>query len=79
MWYIIGIIVVLLMLSTLRVVKEYERGVIFFLGKCKGIRGPGLVSDNFEQMTQIIANHHHGHSVAENYFQKITFRWMLQA
>jgi len=23
--------------------KEYERGVIFFLGKCTGVRGPGLI------------------------------------
>ncbi len=42
MYYALGIIVVLLLLS-LRVVKEYERGVIFFLGKCTGIRGPGLI------------------------------------
>ncbi|MFA5888908.1 MAG: SPFH domain-containing protein [Candidatus Paceibacterota bacterium] len=42
MYYALGIIIVLLLLS-LRVVKEYERGVIFFLGKCTGIRGPGLI------------------------------------
>ncbi len=54
MYYSIGVIVVLLMLS-LRVVKEYERGVIFFLGKCKGIRGPGLILliPIFEQMTRV--------------------------
>ena len=54
MYYIIGIIVFLLLLS-LRVVKEYERGVIFFLGKCKGIRGPGLIIlvPIFEQMTRV--------------------------
>ena len=40
-YYIIGA-VVLLVLSSLRVLKEYERGVIFFLGRCTGIRGPGL-------------------------------------
>jgi regulator of protease activity HflC (stomatin/prohibitin superfamily) len=54
MYYILLIIVVLLILS-LRVVKEYERGVIFFLGKCKGIRGPGLIIliPIFEQMTRV--------------------------
>lgn len=54
MYYVIGIIVFLL-LSSLRVVKEYERGVIFFLGKCKGIRGPGLIIlvPIFEQMTRV--------------------------
>jgi regulator of protease activity HflC (stomatin/prohibitin superfamily) len=54
MWYIMIIIIVLLALS-LRVVKEYERGVIFFLGKCKGTRGPGLIFliPIFEQMTRV--------------------------
>ena len=42
MVYIIIVVVVLLLLS-LRVVKEYDRGVIFFLGKCTGVRGPGLI------------------------------------
>jgi regulator of protease activity HflC (stomatin/prohibitin superfamily) len=37
---IIVIVVILLALS-LKVVKEYDRGVIFFLGKCTGVRGPG--------------------------------------
>ncbi|MEI6843240.1 MAG: SPFH domain-containing protein [bacterium] len=54
MWYIIIIVLVILAMS-LRVVKEYERGVIFFLGKCKGIRGPGLIIlvPIFEQMTRV--------------------------
>lgn len=54
MWYIVAIVVVLLALS-LRVVKEYERGVIFFLGKCTGTRGPGLIFliPIFEQMTRV--------------------------
>ena len=29
--------------SSLKVLKEYERGVIFFLGKCTGIKGPGVI------------------------------------
>ena len=36
-------VIVLLLASSLRVVKEYDRGVIFFLGKCTGVRGPGLI------------------------------------
>ncbi len=53
--YIIIILLVLLVVSSLRVVKEYERGVIFFLGKCTGIRGPGLILliPIFEQMTRV--------------------------
>ena len=42
MAYIIIVAIVLVLLS-LRVVKEYDRGVIFFLGKCTGVRGPGLI------------------------------------
>lgn len=52
--YIIVVAVVLLGLS-LRVVKEYDRGVIFFLGKCTGVRGPGLIIlvPILEQMTKV--------------------------
>ncbi|MBA3733532.1 SPFH domain-containing protein [Patescibacteria group bacterium] len=55
MTYIILVIVLFLLMSSLRVVKEYERGVIFFLGKCKGIRGPGLIIliPIFEMMTRV--------------------------
>ena len=54
MYYIILVIVVLIFLS-LRIVKEYDRGVIFFLGKCTGVRGPGLIIliPIFEQMTKV--------------------------
>jgi regulator of protease activity HflC (stomatin/prohibitin superfamily) len=40
---------------SLRVVKEYDRGVIFFLGKCTGVRGPGLIIliPILEQMTKV--------------------------
>ena len=43
MFYYLAIIIVFLLLASLRVVKEYERGVIFFLGRCTGVRGPGLI------------------------------------
>ncbi len=36
------IIILLIILSGIRVVKEYERGVIFRLGKFEGVKGPGL-------------------------------------
>jgi regulator of protease activity HflC (stomatin/prohibitin superfamily) len=37
------------------VVKEYDRGVIFLLGKCTGVRGPGLILliPILEQMTKV--------------------------
>ena len=53
-WIAVGLVVVFFVFS-LRVVKEYDRGVIFFLGKCTGVRGPGLIIliPIFEQMTRV--------------------------
>ncbi len=55
MLYTIIFVVVVLLLLSLRIVKEYDRGVIFFLGKCTGVRGPGLIVliPIFEQMTKV--------------------------
>ncbi len=39
---VIVLILILLVLSGIRVVQQYERGVIFILGRCIGPRGPGL-------------------------------------
>jgi regulator of protease activity HflC (stomatin/prohibitin superfamily) len=36
-------IVAILLFKSIRIVKEYDRAVIFFLGKCTGVRGPGLI------------------------------------
>jgi regulator of protease activity HflC (stomatin/prohibitin superfamily) len=43
-WYWIGIALILLIFfaSAIRIVKEYERGVIFRLGRLIGAKGPGL-------------------------------------
>ncbi len=56
MAYIIIAAVAVFLLSGIRVVKQYERGVIFFLGKCNGVRGPGLiyVVPILERMTVIM-------------------------
>ncbi|RLI89607.1 MAG: slipin family protein, partial [Archaeoglobales archaeon] len=37
----LAVVVILFLLSAIRVVKEYERGVIFRLGRLVGARGPG--------------------------------------
>jgi len=37
------IIIVVLVILSIRVVTEYDRGVIFRLGKYAGVRGPGLI------------------------------------
>jgi regulator of protease activity HflC (stomatin/prohibitin superfamily) len=48
------VIIILFFVLSLRVVKEYDRGVIFFLGKVTGVRGPGLIIliPVLEQMTR---------------------------
>jgi len=53
-YYILAILLVII-LSGLRVVKQYERGVIFFLGKSVGVRGPGLIYivPIFERMIKV--------------------------
>ena len=42
-WVLIAIVVIVLLASAIRIVQEYERGVIFRLGRYVGVRGPGFV------------------------------------
>ncbi|MGJ0491264.1 slipin family protein [Methylobacter sp.] len=42
-WYIFGSILLVILISAFRVLREYERGVIFFLGRFYGVKGPGLI------------------------------------
>lgn len=37
------ILIVLLLFSAIKVLREYERGVIFFLGRFQRVKGPGLI------------------------------------
>lgn len=37
-----ALVVVLYLMASLKIVKEYERGVLFLLGRYQGLRGPGL-------------------------------------
>ena len=50
----IVIIAAIYALSSLRVLKQYERGVVFFLGRFEGVRGPGLtlILMPFQQMVR---------------------------
>jgi len=54
MYYIL-IALFFVLASGIRVIKEYERAVIFFLGKQKVVRGPGLIYlvPVFEQMVKV--------------------------
>jgi regulator of protease activity HflC (stomatin/prohibitin superfamily) len=40
---VLVLIILILLGSSIRIVQEYERGVIFRLGRCVGARGPGLI------------------------------------
>lgn len=55
MLYFIILILVILFFLSIRIVNEYERGVIFFLGRFTGVRGPGLILliPIFERMVKV--------------------------
>ena len=40
---IIAVLVLYILASSIRILKEYERGVVFRLGRMVGVRGPGLI------------------------------------
>ncbi len=49
------VLVTIVLLSSLKVMKEYERGVMFTLGRFTGVKGPGLVVviPALQQMTRV--------------------------
>ncbi|NLB59584.1 MAG: slipin family protein [Lentisphaerae bacterium] len=49
------IIVIFILVNTIKILREYERGVIFRLGRFAGIRGPGLILliPMFEKMVKV--------------------------
>jgi len=55
---VIGIIAALLIViiyNTIKILKEYERGVIFFLGRFQTVKGPGLIIliPGLQKMTKV--------------------------
>jgi len=40
---IIGAILIIILFNTIKILKEFERGVIFFLGRFYRVKGPGLI------------------------------------
>jgi len=42
-YFIIAVVVIILLSAALKIVREYERGGVFRLGRWVGLRGPGLV------------------------------------
>ncbi|MEK7744091.1 MAG: SPFH domain-containing protein, partial [Elusimicrobiota bacterium] len=49
------VILAVLAFTSLKILNEYERGVVFTLGRCSGIKGPGLIFliPVIQQMTRI--------------------------
>ena len=52
---IILLVVVVYLLASIRVLRQYERGVVLFLGRFEGVRGPGitLIFVPFQQMLRV--------------------------
>ncbi len=55
LWPIIAILILALVFYTFRILREYERGVIFFLGRFQEVKGPGLiiVFPGIQQMVRV--------------------------
>ena len=52
---IVTAIVIVLLYNTIKILKEYERGVIFFLGRFQAVKGPGLIIliPGIQKMTRV--------------------------
>jgi len=50
-----AIILIVLLFNTIKIIKEYERAVVFRLGRFTGLRGPGLIIliPGFEKMQRV--------------------------
>jgi regulator of protease activity HflC (stomatin/prohibitin superfamily) len=48
-------VVAVYLIASVRILKQYERGVVFFLGRFETVRGPGLTLIFFpiQQMTRV--------------------------
>ena len=42
MAFVVVLLIVLYLLASVRILRQYERGVVFLLGRFAGVRGPGL-------------------------------------
>ncbi len=53
--FILGVAVLVYLAVSIRVLRQYERGVVFLLGRVEGIRGPGLtlIFVPFQQMVRV--------------------------
>ena len=49
------VVLLLILASAIKILPEYERGVVFFLGRFQGVKGPGLiiVIPGIQQMVRV--------------------------
>ncbi|MEQ5816379.1 slipin family protein [Marinobacter sp. NFXS11] len=49
------VVLLLILVSAIKILPEYERGVVFFLGRFQGVKGPGLiiVIPGIQQMVRV--------------------------
>jgi regulator of protease activity HflC (stomatin/prohibitin superfamily) len=54
-WIAFWVIIIFIFLNTIKILREYERGVVFRLGRYVGTRGPGLIIliPLFEKMVKV--------------------------
>ena len=52
---VLVLLIAVYLIGSCRILKQYDRGVIFFLGRFEGVRGPGLTLVFFpiQQMTRV--------------------------
>jgi regulator of protease activity HflC (stomatin/prohibitin superfamily) len=52
---IIAALLIVILYNTIKILKEYERGVIFFLGRFQSVKGPGLIIliPGIQKMTKV--------------------------
>ena len=52
---IISALVIVILYNTIKILKEYERGVVFFLGRFQKVKGPGLIIliPGIQKMTKV--------------------------
>jgi regulator of protease activity HflC (stomatin/prohibitin superfamily) len=39
----IAVVLAIMLIASVKILREYERGVVFFLGRFQGVKGPGLI------------------------------------
>lgn len=54
-WVAPLVVLLLILGSAIRILPEYQRGVVFFLGRFQGVKGPGLIIiiPGIQQMTRV--------------------------